>query len=103
SRREPEGRYDSDCKRGTEPGQGRRDRVRPQPAGDVRVRQLLTPVQGSHAVPKPGTRKGEIALIGCAYQRRHDRAVSSGGLVRMGDPVVERCVSVHAWRRIDTM
>src|SRR5262245_46889951 len=28
---------------------------------------------------------------------------SPAGLVRMGDPVVERCVSVHAWRRIDTM
>ena len=47
------------------------DWVRPQPAGDVRVRQLFAPVERFHAFPKPGARKGEVTLIRRTHQRRY--------------------------------
>jgi hypothetical protein len=67
------------------------------------LRQFLTPVEGSHALAKPGARKPEVALVRCAHQRRYDWSVSSEGFVGRGDPDARRCGFFWMRQRTGTM
>src|SRR5882672_5372904 len=89
-RREPNCGGDPYRQRGADPDQKRGHRVRPRPKPDILLRRFLAPVEGFDARPKLRTRKPQVTLILCTYQSRYDRTVSSGGLVRMGDPDAER-------------
>jgi len=86
------------CQRGAHTGQQGRNRIRPKPAGDLRLRQFVPPIECRHGLVKPDTRRVDVALIGGADQRRDLRAGFRPRLAGVQDRAGRSALS-RVWRR----